>query len=61
MPNFKAASNGDNLEAPFRVSRVRQAGENAGFGQVWEVVEDFLLGHAGGEVMQHVIHRDAAQ
>src|SRR6266851_7687578 len=36
-----------------------QAGTNVFLRQVWKVVKDFVLGHARGQIFQHIVHRDA--
>lgn len=38
---------------------VFEARQDVVFGEVREIVEDFLVSHPGGQIAQHVINRDA--
>src|SRR5215207_1198153 len=44
---------------PLAVSSVGQAGQDVLLGKVREISEYLLVGHAGGQVREHVVDRDA--
>jgi len=55
----RAASWSNGHRDALTISSVAQAGQDVGLGQVGEVFEDFVVGHAGGEVAQDVVNGDA--
>jgi hypothetical protein len=54
-----AASWSDGHRDAFTISGVAQASQDVGLGQVGKIFEDFVVGHAGGEVSQDVVDRNA--
>ena len=55
----RVASRGDGFDFAFTVGREREAGKDVLLVQVGEVLQDFCMGHAGGQIFQHVGHGDA--
>jgi hypothetical protein len=52
-------SGGQAHRTAFSFGRVGQTGADIFAGQLAELADDLFLGHAGGQVRQHVAHRDA--
>jgi len=52
-------SSGENLEFAFAVGGKGQTGADAGFAQERKVGQNLGLGHAGGQIIEHIIEGDA--
>lgn len=54
----RAVSRGDLHELPLAVSGEGETGADVIACQIREVLEDLVLGHPGGKILQHVVHGD---